>query len=268
MEGSLDLIAQGKKDKVEFLSNYYLGSDCSSDSTTNGLLNKVKEKLGNKEIDHTVSRTLAFPPLEGMGTLRIGSSGAFFELQNGSAPEKEYNSSSASHLRWKLPEAMQVDIRKITREAMEEICATETTMAGATLGENEEGAPVTIRSGRYGKFLQVGRDDEKSKQYFSLPRWIDGTTATLDHALEFASLPRRIGEHPELKDEQGNKRQMIVEVSSGAVTVGVEGYPYRVSVEEGLYPFQVNPRVLLTFSTMSPPSLTANATSVCTTTRR
>ena len=64
--GSLDLIAQGKKDKVEFLSNYYLGSDCSSDSTTNGLLNKVKEKLGNKEIDHMVSRTLAFPPLEGM----------------------------------------------------------------------------------------------------------------------------------------------------------------------------------------------------------
>ncbi len=235
MEESLDLIAQGKKDKVEFLTNYYLGSGESNE----GLLNKVKEKLCKKEIDHTVSRTLEFPPLEGIGTLRIGSSGAFFELQNGTSEEEKYNSSSASHLRWKLPEGMQVDIRKITRGAIEDICATETTMAGATLGESEEGAPVTIRSGRYGKFLQVGRDGDKSKQYFSLPRWIDGTTITLDNALEFASLPREIGEHPEFRDEQGNCRQMIVEVSSGAVTVGVEGYPFRMPVDEGVYPSEI-----------------------------
>ena len=32
--------------------------------------------------------------------------------------------------RWKLPEAMQIDIREVTREAVELVMATETTMQG------------------------------------------------------------------------------------------------------------------------------------------
>lgn len=251
MEDSLDEIAHGKKDKLDFLSDYYLGGESFAQGGhesaehadgLDGLLHKVKHKLVKKEIDHIESRTLEFPPLDGIGYLRIGSSGAYFEMENStttSSSSDEEDAHQASRNRWKLPEAMQIDIRKISKGAIEEICATETTMAGATVGETEEGAPVTIRSGRFGKFLQIGRNDEKSKKYHSLPKWIEASTS-LAHALEFSTLPLTIGNHPTMKDDQGNPRAMIVEVSSGAVSVGVKGYPLRVEVEENLYPSQVS----------------------------
>jgi DNA topoisomerase-1 len=238
MEDTLDLIAQGKKDKIDFLTEFYLGKD-AMEVGQEGLLHKVKSKLNNNEIDHLRSRTLEFPPLEGMGTLRIGSSGAYFEENSDSGSETEDDGTEKKvRNRWKLPEAMQVDIRKITKEAIAEICATETTMSGAVVGETDDGEPVTVRSGRYGKFLQVGRNEDKTKKYHSLPKWLDIATP-FEKVLEFATLPRKIGEHPELRDNLGSSRMIVVEISGGVISVGVEGYPLRVAIDDMVFPSEV-----------------------------
>ena len=102
MEDSLDAIAHGKKDKLGFLSDYYLGGEAFDidrdflEEGADGLLHKVRSKLTNKEIDHTESRTLEFPPLEGIGYLRIGSSGAYFEMSNSSATAPSAKRSTTS----------------------------------------------------------------------------------------------------------------------------------------------------------------------------
>jgi DNA topoisomerase I len=239
MEDALDLIAQGKKDKIDFLTEFYLGKD-GMEVGHEGLLHKVKSKLSNNEIDHFASRTLEFPPLEGIGTLRIGSSGAYFEENSDGVSQTEDDDGTEKKVRnrWKLPEAMQVDIRKITKEAIAAVCATETTMSGAVVGETDDGEPVTVRSGRYGKFLQVGRNEDKTKKYHSLPKWLDIATP-FEKVLEFSTLPRKIGEHPELRDNLGSSRMIVVEISGGAVSVGVEGYPLRVAIDDMVFPSEV-----------------------------
>ena len=167
-------------DKVDFLTKYYLGSGKNAESER-GLLHRVKEKLLNKEIDHSDSRMLKFPPLDGLGVLRIGSSKRHsLNYKTIPAAKREtHNSNNASHLRWKLTEAMQSDVRKITREAIPKtVCATETTMAGARLGDTEEGlSDHSIRTLR-----QISSDWKRmkirTKVLFTIIE-IDGMTATL-----------------------------------------------------------------------------------------
>ena len=72
--------------------------------------------------------------------------------------------------------------------------------AGArTLGKDPEtDLDVTIRSGRFGPYLQLGEgsDGEKPKRA-SLPKGVAPDSIDLERALALLSLPREIGSHPE-----------------------------------------------------------------------
>ena len=65
MEDSLDKIARGEKDKLSFLSDFYLGEPSKQQD---GLLARVAQKLERQEIDHKESRTLEVPFLSDLGT--------------------------------------------------------------------------------------------------------------------------------------------------------------------------------------------------------
>ena len=73
------------------------------------------------------------------------------------------------------------------------------TPEGKLLGQDPDtGLPVTLRSGRFGPYVQLGdADGEEKPKRASVPRGIDAASLDLQRALQLLALPREIGLHPE-----------------------------------------------------------------------
>ena len=77
--------------------------------------------------------------------------------------------------------------------------AQKTNIDGKELGlDPETGEPITVRTGRFGPYLQIGEGSKEEKpKRASIPKGIDAGSIDFDYALKLLSLPREVGTHPE-----------------------------------------------------------------------
>ena len=70
---------------------------------------------------------------------------------------------------------------------------------GKLLGHDDAGTPVTLRTGPYGLYVQLGdkTEDTPKPKRASIPKGMDPSTVDLARALDMLALPRLIGPHPE-----------------------------------------------------------------------
>jgi DNA topoisomerase-1 len=202
LEDDLDAIARGDQKRVDWLREFYFGSEGHV-----GLRNIV-DNLG--EID---ARELNSRPVSAGVTLRIGKYGPYLEVADAENPEAEPR-------RVNIPEDLAPD--ELTPAKAQELI--DAPVAGdRVLGENpENGKLIVVKDGRFGPYVQELEPEEPQavdeatgevieapkkrgakKEAAPKPRTaslfksMSVDTIDLDVALQLLSLPRTVGTDPE-----------------------------------------------------------------------
>jgi DNA topoisomerase-1 len=174
MEKSLDTIAEGDLDAIQYLHQVYSGKT--------GL--KAQIAAQDKKIEPDEARSIH---LQGLAdyVFRVGKFGAYVCVQR---EGKEVCTS--------LPESESP--ADITAIVIDKLIDQKINGADALGKDPQTGLPIYALNGRFGPYVQLGeynKDNEKPKRV-SIPATIPLETLTLPQALELLSLPKTLGVHP------------------------------------------------------------------------
>jgi DNA topoisomerase-1 len=186
LEEKLDKISNGDLSWKEVLRDFWRQFSADVDETKDLRVSEVLESLNELLGPHIFppkadgSDARACPSCgDGKLSLKLGKFGAFIGCSN--YPECRYTRQlAAANGNGNGEDAGGDGTRK--------------------LGEDPEtGLDVTVRSGRFGPYIQLGEQngkDEKPKRA-SIPKGWEPSTIDLDRALALLALPREVGIHPE-----------------------------------------------------------------------
>jgi DNA topoisomerase-1 len=175
MEDDLDRIAAGDEERVPWLTRFYLGAE--------GLRQTVEEKLGDIDARAVNSIPIGTDDSGRQIVARVGRYGPYLERDDERAS---------------VPDDIPPDELSVER-------ATELIDEGARgdkiLGTDpESGLAVYARTGRFGPYVQLGEQEEGSKEKprrASLFKGMELDSLGLDDALRLLSLPRTVGTDPD-----------------------------------------------------------------------
>lgn len=188
MEASLDEIAEGTKESLPYLKEFFLGKT--------GLEQQVKDK--EKKIDPTESRTLHFPHIKGVD-VKIGRYGAYVvQMGDEKAGKKEGEEIHAT-----IPE--DISPADLTADKLQEIIQLSAEGPKPIGTDPKSGLKIYCLSGRFGAYVQLGEVDKEAgkdapkPRRASIPKGVDPRNVIVEDALTWLSLPRELGIHPETK---------------------------------------------------------------------
>ncbi len=175
MENHLDMIAEGKGEKLKYLRQFFLDAD--------GLLEKTEQQ--DKTIDPEKARMVILPQIPDI-PIRISRYGPYIQTTAEDGTIKNFNLDAetppSEFSQEKLKEMLELGSKGPRKLGIDPV----------------SGLPVLLAFGRFGPHLQLGEKSEGFKpKTASIPKEYTPENIELGTALSILSLPRQLGLHPE-----------------------------------------------------------------------
>ena len=186
LEESLDDIADGNSERLKVLSSFWNEFKGTVDEAAKLKITDILDEMNAAMAGHLFDKDENGEPIrecptckEGELSLKVGRYGAFLGCSR--YPECKYTKQIGQ----------EDENAEAAGEFPKELCVDPDTEK-----------TVWLMKGPYGVYLQLGDTPEDKKKdgapkRFSLPKGVDPFSVTPEQALNYLSLPRDVGEHPE-----------------------------------------------------------------------
>ena len=180
LEEQLDEITQSKKDWKNILQAFLKLLNSAVDDVKEKSITEVINKIN--ELSPEILKKKNCPKCnDGELTIKFASSGPFLGCTN-------YNKDDKNACKYSSAIGDDEDNTDLTGD-------------GKKIGvEPSSGNQIFLKIGRYGRYLEMQRDDDKPKRV-SIPKNVSNEEVNLEKSLKYLKLPRFIGIFPETKED-------------------------------------------------------------------
>ncbi len=183
LEDDLDKVSNGDEDYKKLLGRFWKEFSASIEDTSELRITEVLDKINEILEPHL------FPPTEDGSDPRIckNCGDGRLSMRTSRAGGAFIGCSNYPECRYTRPLSGEVEGGDIAGPD------------GKLLGFDDDGEKITLRTGRFGPFVQQGEVTEENPKpnRSSIPKGMELDTVDLDKALQLLSLPRLVGNHPE-----------------------------------------------------------------------